>query len=869
MIEAQTNLLPKETPAGVTEELSKNTDDPESLRFYTKTKLALAAQLRALREIIRRHGSETRLKQCDKLMSKLAEDRFTLAVLGQFKRGKSSLMNAIVGRELLPVGVLPLTSAITILRYGPKERLLIRREDVDLPFPQEFPVGQLAEFVTEKENPGNSRRLKTACVELPVPFLRRGLEFVDTPGIGSAIEANTVTTLKFLPECDAAMFVTSVDSPFTSVELEFLENIRRYVRKIFFVVNKTDLLGADERREVLDFVGNTIRKQMDTDDVKIFPVSSRLGLAAKAAGDWSDGLESGLTDLETTLARFLSGEKATVFLAAVIERALWLLEQESIEVGLCAQANELPEKILIERLDAVTAQWENHKTERRQVFERLRQRILSEVNVVLMPELRSFIRSETERFANDIERLLIPLRWWPLWDVWEKIEQTALNQTCKNVLDWLSERAERFSFASDEKARADWQRIQSNLADLPVIAADIFGLRHVEKANGEIFPPWRLNVKFETPPSFNFRCRVQLPAWPAMLPVCLTRKWLKEHLRKDGEQLANKWLDAVILSAADNVRKALEQLAGEIEMRANGIGMRVMASIRNDKTVATDLETNVGTLDIVRRQLLALRAGIFPDSLPATKMSSEFLNDAVAPASPPSAISLRAVKAVVPDMTADLKTRSCPVCDHLSKVAFHFLTNFQYDLTKNEMAQKTFAVELGFCALHTWQLEAVSSPVGASIGFTKLAEHISKILAERANVLAKGQSVQDLSLKPNECRVCRLLREAEQDYLRRLAGFIQQPDGRAAYADSQGVCLRHLDLWLPFLNGNETVQFVLKEASRRFEQMSEDMQNFSMKTEALRRHLNNSDESDAYLRAVIHLVGTKGNCQPMSKEGEI
>ena len=94
--------------------------DPEPLRRYTKTKLALAAQLRVLCEALKQSGDETRFKQGEELMAKLAEDRFTLAVVGQFKRGKSSLMNAVIGRELLPVGVLPLTSAITILRYGPE-----------------------------------------------------------------------------------------------------------------------------------------------------------------------------------------------------------------------------------------------------------------------------------------------------------------------------------------------------------------------------------------------------------------------------------------------------------------------------------------------------------------------------------------------------------------------------------------------------------------------------------------------------------------------------------------------------------------------------------------------------------------------------
>jgi hypothetical protein len=179
-----------------------------------------------------------------------------------------------------------------------------------------------------------------------------------------------------------------------------------------------------------------------------------------------------------------------------------------------------------------------------------------------------------------------------------------------------------------------------------------------------------------------------------------------------------------------------------------------------------------------------------------------------------------------------------------------------------------FATELGFCPLHTWQLEAVSSPLGASIGLVQLAEHLSKILAEKEHSFANGRSGCEPLLKPKSCRVCRLLNETEQDYLQKLTDFVGQQDGRQLYISSKGLCLRHLDLWLPLLN-KESAQFVLRHASVCFEEMAEDMQSFSLKTGAIRRGLNNIDEDDAYLRTIVHLVGTRGNCMPMSKEAEI
>ncbi len=197
-------------------------DDAPTLQRYIKDKLSVTHQVRLLENLFHARHSEERASQCHELMVKLAEDRFTLAVVGQFKRGKSSLMNALIGRELLPTGVLPLTSAITILRFGPREQIVISWQHSD--FQREEPISALADYVTEQGNPGNRKKVRAVYVEAASPFLRRGLEFVDTPGIGSAIEANTATTCAFIPKCDAVVFVTGVDAPMTEVESDFLRD---------------------------------------------------------------------------------------------------------------------------------------------------------------------------------------------------------------------------------------------------------------------------------------------------------------------------------------------------------------------------------------------------------------------------------------------------------------------------------------------------------------------------------------------------------------------------------------------------------------------------------------------------------------------
>ena len=859
---------------------TKAAPDLEKLRAYTHTKLALAGQLRLLREIHKHRGSESRFKQCDELMAKLAEDRFTLAVLGQFKRGKSSLMNAIIGRELLPVGILPLTSAITILRFGPRERLLIERDPPAVPFPEEMPVERLAEFVTGKGNPGNCKRVQTACVEAPLPFLRRGLEFVDTPGVGSAIGANTATTLRFLPECDAVIFVTSVDTPLTNVELEFLREIQEHVGKIFFVVNKTDLLSGHERQEVLGYIVNTLRSQLASEAVRIFPLSCRAGLSAKVNGDASAYAQSGLKDLEERLAAFLSNEKASVFLTAVADKALRLLEQEFAEVALRQRARDIPEPVLSQKLAALKAQWREQAVARGRLFERLREHLVAQTAAALTPALQSFLCSQTSRWLSRSERLLAHARWQRWAPMLKRCVRFVLRQLRRGTWFWLSGQKERLSLAVDAAARDHWQQLESNVSSLHRLAVSVLGLPQLVNQPADVLPLWRLDLKFEPP--FLPDLRPETPVcWPlAILPATLTRPWLKKNLETECARLRQSFQDQVVAFAVNSVSKAVDALVHEVEDRAAEIASRLVAAITgkplaalglvfDGKPVLMDSEYGDSALHAVRARLLALRADALQSSAPTKKPVDGFSSERIEPRTPPLAAEPPLLKVEQADLPRHLQTRSCPVCEHLATAAFGFLSNWQSTLYADEQAQRDFAAELGFCPLHSWQLEAISSPVGTSVGLARLVEEASRLLSRAAQDPRTGRFPLQIVRNSSTCRVCQLLCQAESACIQQLAAFVREPDGRQAYARAQGPCLRHLGLLLAASTGEEIGRFLLTEAARRFEEMAEDMQSFGMKTESLRRSLKNRDEEDAYLWAVIHLVGARGTWYPWNTNDDI
>ena len=295
-------------------------------------------------------------KKISSLMSRLLEGRLHLAVLGQFKRGKSTLLNAFVEEPVLPVSVVPLTSVPTFIRFG--EHSMIRVHYTGKRSAEEYIGGSTSErtaflvkHVTEEGNPKNELGVTEVEVLLPSPLLSKGVVLIDTPGIGSTFRHNTQATLNFLQQCDAAFFLISADPPISEVELDFLEQVRQKVPRLFFVLNKIDYLNAEERHEALTFFRRILAEHLNVEkNIPIFCVSSRQGLEAKLENIPERWAESGLEELETHVIEFLAMEKFSVLGKAISRKAQDIIESVLMRVRISLQALKLPQKTLEEKI---------------------------------------------------------------------------------------------------------------------------------------------------------------------------------------------------------------------------------------------------------------------------------------------------------------------------------------------------------------------------------------------------------------------------------------------------------------------------------------------------------------------------------------
>ncbi len=201
----------------------------------------------------------------------LADAVMDVAVLGQFKSGKSSLLNAILGSDIFPVGALPATAVVTRASAGTSLTVHVRHRDgrVSIVEPQ-----RLAEFVTESGNPDNVRDVAVVDIFTPALSEWSGIRLVDTPGLGSVHRLNTEATKEWLPNVAIALMVVSVERPLSEEDLRLLAEARQYAGRTFVILTKVDLLSEAENRDVLAFVRHALAENQ-FHDTPILPCSTR------------------------------------------------------------------------------------------------------------------------------------------------------------------------------------------------------------------------------------------------------------------------------------------------------------------------------------------------------------------------------------------------------------------------------------------------------------------------------------------------------------------------------------------------------------------------------------------------------------------
>ena len=275
------------------------------------------------------------------LRERLDAGRLRVLVVGEAKRGKSTLVNALLGRKILPTGVTPLTSVATTVMHGTDESIEAHFLDGRS---ERLPADALEDLVTERGNPANCRGVAGVTVRLDAAILAHGLEIVDTPGTGSVHSHNTSTAVNALENMDAAVFVLTADPPVSASERDLLAKVAGLSVTTFTVLNKADHLDEPGLAEAMEFTRQVLASSGHAG--KVYPMSARAALG---------GYEAGFAAFEADFAAYLLARRQVDLRVSAVAQARRIARSLLDEVALTRRAAELRAGDAAQRVAQFTA----------------------------------------------------------------------------------------------------------------------------------------------------------------------------------------------------------------------------------------------------------------------------------------------------------------------------------------------------------------------------------------------------------------------------------------------------------------------------------------------------------------------------------
>ncbi|MFN0250854.1 MAG: dynamin family protein [Kofleriaceae bacterium] len=315
---------------------------------------------------------------------KLEAERFHLVVLGEFNHGKSTFVNALLGSEILPVGITPTTASINHVVWAdnPTAKVMLLTGDS-----QALETSQIKDWVTV----AGGRADEVAFVEVGYPsdLLRNNVVLVDTPGVNDLNEQRAEVTYGYVPRADAVLFLLDAGQALKDSEQEFLrsrvlENARD---RLIFVLGKMDMLSTDEKIAVTDYVRQNLAKMMP--DPVMFPLSAR---------DWAKHKDpqSGMPELIAHLEKFLARDRAQMILDNAAADAARTAAYVENNLGVRMQSYDLNIDELEKRITEVRSQLDTSKRKLDELHGRIdaaAQSIKAQVGLDLEAFAKTFVQA--------------------------------------------------------------------------------------------------------------------------------------------------------------------------------------------------------------------------------------------------------------------------------------------------------------------------------------------------------------------------------------------------------------------------------------------------------------------------------------------
>ena len=470
-----------------------------------------------------------------------------VAILGQFKAGKSSFINSLVGKDILPVGVIPVTTVITRLQYGDREQATITYFDGTR---SEINLIELGDFISEAQNPANAKNVDVVDIELPSLKGYPGIRLVDTPGMGSVFKYHKEVSENWLPEVGAAILAISADRPLSEHDLSLIEDLSHHTPRIILLLTKADLLTPDQQMEVLQFFQKTLKQKLDR-EFPLFLYSTRSNTEIfKQRID--AGLLSGLSRNHDREFERIVHHKTQ----SLLKRCLSYLNvamKTSLEAD--KDRETLRNLILNEKVSY------DQLIEEIAIIARENQR---QTRIMLMKYLERFQKPLSEKLTNELAGEL-PTWKGNLWRLTRRYE-TWLTDTMEGEIRHISKAENRHFYGTLNKAHASLTRYLESFKML--LNDNIHKVLGIKLADTD----WSIEVVEPEYPDIKvlFAFDIHLDLIWFLIPMVIFRGLFEKHFLKgipwaveiNLSRLAAQW-EARINKAIDEMRKQANQYIKE------------------------------------------------------------------------------------------------------------------------------------------------------------------------------------------------------------------------------------------------------------------------------------------------------------------
>jgi len=587
------------------------------LESYAATRGRILENLDDLHQLtsFRNNGSTVNVIQG--LKEKLLQGKFNLAVLGQFKRGKTTLINALLGSRLLPTAVVPLTSIITLIKYGTDLHIEVFFNNGDK---KEIMLEELSDYVTERGNPENQKEVQYVEVHYDSPYLRGGVQIIDTPGIGSTYQHNTAVTYGYLSKVDAAIFLVGVDPPISQVEYDFLSDIKKYVNKIFFLQNKIDQMDEQDRTESLEFTRQVIEEKVGLSGIKIFPISAKGALEGRLNNNQQRLDGSLISDFEKALNYFLMEEKGKAVLGSALNNTLKILFDEMMSIDLEMKAISTPLDELRNKINEFNVQREKIHQDRED-FDYLLKGEKEKLISILESDLKDFVEGKSPELMKKMEEHFKKLQDVGKTELAKEIDR-VMKQGIEVILrEWRALEEDKLKRGFENITRRFSAKANEIISYIKTLSSEIFDVEvetfnHVKTLTTESYFYFRIDTLFDN--------TLMLETLPFALPeflfrrVALSRMYerCREELDRNAGRIRHDFLERIEKS----IGKFRNELFSKIDATLSGIESALERAIfeiegGEEKLIKTkkNLEEQVNALKRIRVNLAELGEALYPD----------------------------------------------------------------------------------------------------------------------------------------------------------------------------------------------------------------------------------------------------------------